>query len=113
MQQLIWNTYENHLICICAFFFFNNIKNNQGEKKYEKNNMLVAEPSRNIWGSHVVQKSKQMCNVKFNSFTLRNQSNNLLQLCSVEAVFLLLICCTSTFKEISKNLLYMYHKSIK
>lgn len=113
MQQLIWNTYENHMICICIFFFLT-IKNNQKKKKkYEKNNMLVAEPSRNIWGSHVVQKSKQMCNVKFNPFTLRNQSNNLLQLCSVEAVLLLLICCTLMFKEISKHLLYMYHKSIK
>lgn len=48
MQQFIWNTYENHLICI---YFF--ILKNQG-RKYEKNNMLIAEPGRNMWGSHVV-----------------------------------------------------------
>lgn len=38
---------------ITWFLFIFLFKKNQG-RKYEKNNMLVAEPGRNIWGSHVV-----------------------------------------------------------
>lgn len=61
MQQFIWNTYENQLICI---YFF--ILKNQG-RKYEKNNMLGAETGRNIWGSHVILsiKSEKQVNVNW------------------------------------------------
>lgn len=61
MQQFVWNTYKNHLICIYLFIF-----KNQG-RNCEKNNMLVAEPGRNIWCRYVVLiiKAEKQVNVNW------------------------------------------------
>lgn len=80
-MEYIWKSLDLYL-------FF--ISKSQG-RNYEKNNMLIAEPGRNIWGCTFSRKKSkcELCNVKINSFTLKNQWKNLHELCSVETTFLI------------------------